>query len=125
MRPEDRRFIVPTWVRSLAATRRDDERKDTLRRYWGIVDRILDDQDTRVMVTASDQAARTLHAWAASTAGVLHYAYVPVELRERGLARKCITALLGDYPEQIPITHAWPFASSRFVWQPHPLLRAA
>lgn len=125
MRPEDRRFIVPTWVKSLAYSRRGVARIDTMRRYWSIVDRIVDATDTRIIVLASDESARTLHAWAAGDGNCLHYAYVPPELRRAGLARACITALFGSYPEQIPITHAWPFESARFRWQPHPLLRAA
>ena len=125
MRPEDRRFVVPTWVRSLAMSRRGQCRTDTLRKYWSIVDRVLDDPDTRVMVAASDMAARTIHAWAAATGDVLHYAYVPPELRREGLARRVITAALGLYPDIVSTSHAWPFASSRFVRQPHPLLRHA
>lgn len=125
MRPEDRRFVVPTWVRSLAMSRRGVDRSNTLRRYWAIVDRILDAKDTRVVVLATDTAARTLHAWAAATGDVLHYAYVPPELRSLGLARQAITAVLGGYPEHIAITHAWPFESTRFRRQAHPLLRHA
>lgn len=125
MRPEDRRFIVPTWVRSLADARRNEQRHDTLRRYWAIVDRVLDAPDTRVVVLASDEASRTLHGWAAATGTALQYAYVPPELRRNGLARRCITALLGGYPERIAITHAWPFGGSRFQLRQHPLLRDA
>lgn len=125
MRPEDRRFIVPTWVRSLAATRRDEHRTETLRAYWGIADRVLDDPATRVMVLASDEAARTLHGWAAATGDVLQYAYVPRELQGQGFARRCITALFGGYPDRIAITHAWPHPTTRFHLQQHPLLRQA
>lgn len=125
MRPEDRRFVVPTWVRSLAHTRRGEERTATLRRYWDIVDRILDAPATRVMVLASDEAARTLHAWAAATGDVLHYAYVPPELRAQGFARQVITSALGSYPAHITTSHDWPFASTRFERRPHRLLRNA
>lgn len=126
MRPEDRRFIVPTWVRSVARTKRSQrERTETLRRYWDIVDYILNAKGTKVVVLASDEAARTLHAWAAATGDTLHYAYVPPELRGEGLARQCITAVLGGYPERIAVSHTWPFASRRFQRRPHPLLRQA
>jgi hypothetical protein len=121
MRPEDRRFIVPTWVRSLATHLRVAPHG----KHWRAVDRVLDATDTRVIVLASDQAARTIHAWAAATGDALQYAYVPPELRREGLARQCITALFGSYPERIAVTHAWPFASERFYLQPHRLLRAA
>lgn len=119
MRPEDRRFIVPTWVRSLASFQRVAPHG----RQWRAADRILDASDTCIMVLASDHAASTIHAWAAATGDLLHYAYVPPELRREGLARRCITAVLGSYPESIGITHAWPFASARFHLQP--LRRAA
>lgn len=117
--------MVPTWVRSLAASRSGEHRADTLRRYWTIVDRILDEPATRVAVLATDAAGRTIHAWAASTGGVLHYAYVPLELRGHGLARRAITEVLGGYADRIDITHDWPFTSTRFVRRRHPLLRAA
>ena len=125
MRPEDRRFVVPTWVRSLAASRRGEQRRRTLRVYWGVVDRVLDAPGTRVVVMASDGAARTLHAWACATGDVLHYAYVPPELRHEGLARQAITAVLGSYPEHVATSHAWPFESARFRRQDHHLLRQA
>lgn len=122
MLPGDRRFIVPTWVRSLAFQRRGDHRARTLKRYWSIVDRVLDDRATRVEVLTAGSA---IHAWAAVTGDVLQYAYVPPELRGHGLARRCITAALGGYPDVIPVTHAWPFAGERFVLTPHHLLRIA
>lgn len=113
MRLEDRRFIVPTWVRSLAALRGFPPRD----RDWRTADRILDAGDTRVVVLASDHAASTIHAWAAATGDMLQYAYVPPELRREGLARRCITALMGGYAERIAVASAWPFASARFHLQ--------
>ncbi len=121
MRPEDRRFIVPTWVRSLASFRHTAPHG----KHWRAVDRILDAEGTRTMVLASDDAARTLHGWAVATGDALAYAYVPPELRLEGLARKVIAALLGSYPDRIAVTHAWPFATARFYLQPHPLRIAA
>ncbi len=126
MRPEDRRFIVPTWVRSFAeyapwgpaATREH---------HAGIVDAILDDPATRVLVLASDEAARTLHAWAAGVGDVLHYVYVPPELRGHDLARRVMTAVLGGYPDRITVSHPWPTIRAgsvrrqhrRFRWSPY------
>lgn len=121
MRPEDRRFIVPTWVRSMASLKR----VAPMGKHWRAVDRVLDAPDTRVSVLASDAAARTIHAWAAASGDLLHYVYVPPELRRAGIARKLITSLLGSYPDRIAISTAWPFASTRFHWQAHPLLRTA
>lgn len=121
MRPADRRFVVPTWVRSRAAA---DDRQPR-GHDWREVDRILDAPGTRVVVLASGQGDSALHGWACATGDVLHYAYVPPELRRAGLARQCITAVLGGYPGHIAITHAWPFESARFRRQAHPLLRTA
>lgn len=123
MEPLDRRFVVPTWVRSLAFQRRGDHRKATLRRYWAIVDRVLDDSATRVSVLATGGGA--VHGWACATGDVLQYAYVPPELRGHGLARRCITHALGGYADRIEVTHAWPFSSERFHVVPHHLLRAS
>lgn len=138
MRPEDRRYIVPTWVRSFAdyapwgpsATRAH---------HAHVVDALLDDPTTRVMVLASDEAARTLHGWAAATASTLHYVYVPPELRGQHLGERCITAALGSYPKRIETSHPWPMldiryasgrvigqrAHSRFRWNPYALQCAA
>jgi GNAT superfamily N-acetyltransferase len=124
MRPEDRRFIVPTWVRSFAEYA-PWSRAATLRGHWAVADTLLDAPDVRVMVLASDEAARTLHAWAAGVGDALHYVYVPPELRGHGLARRCITALLGSYPKHIDVTHPWPRESARYRWQPYPLQRSA
>ncbi len=125
MRPEDRKFIVPTWVRSFADYA-PWSRRAVLNGHWSVCDAILDSDDTRVVVLASDSAARTLHAWAVATsAGALHYAYVPPELRGHGLARRAITAALGHYPQHIDVTHPWPRASDRFQWVPYALLQTA
>lgn len=85
-----------------------------------LVNRILD--TARVVVLASGP---TVHAWACGDEGMLHYAYVPPELRERGMARELVTALLGDYPERVRVTHPWPFTSDRYQFVPHALLEAA
>lgn len=124
MRPEDRRFIVPTWVRSFADYA-PWGRRTTLESHWNVVDSLLDDPATRVVVLASDEAARTLHAWAAGSEGGLHYVYVPPELRGNALATRCITALLGEYPNRVDVSHPWPRASSRFRWVPYQLTRTA
>ena len=105
-RPEDRRFVVPTWARSW---HRSPKRRD-----YESIDRILNEPSTRVLVLASDAASRTIHAWVAGTTDALHYVYVPMELRGNGVARDLITKLLGGYPDAIHITRAWPFESTRF-----------
>ncbi len=116
MTPRDRRYVVPTWAQS---ARYDGMRK---RCRFALVDRLLD-EGAKVVCLATDEL--TVHAWAAGDGDVLHYVYVPPELRGQGLARRVITAVLGAYPEHITITHEWPRASSRFRYSPHLLLREA
>lgn len=124
-RPEDRRFIVPTWVKSFADYA-PWGRAATLAKHWGVVDAIMDDPATRAVVLATDAAARTLHAYAVGSGdGCLHYVYVPPELRGHGLARRAITALLGAYPATITTSHPWPFDTTRFRWNPYALPCAA
>ncbi len=126
MRPEDRRWVVSTWVRSFADYAPWGPAL-TRARHWCVVDAILDAAPTRVVVLASDEAARTLHAWAAASDDALHFAYTPPDLRGHGLARRCIEAALGCYPRVIPTSHPWPFTRgvARFRWNPYALPMAA
>lgn len=105
MSASDRRFVAPTWA--LGAKWKGLTKDERFRR----VDRILDDEGTRVVVLA---VGRTVHAWAAGIGTRLLYVYVPPELRGEGLARRVITELIGGYPDVIQITHPWPYASERF-----------
>jgi hypothetical protein len=111
----DRRFVVPTWA--LGARWKGLTKQERFAR----VDRMLE-AGARVVVLANDV---TVHAWAAGQNGVLFYAYVPPELRGEGLARQVITKLLWGYPETIPITHPWPWASERFRFAHQPRMRTA
>jgi len=115
MTPTDRRYVVPTWAQSASYEGLAKPKR------FELVDRILDAGATCI-VLAND---RTVHAWACGSDGVLHYAYVPPELRGKGLARRLISLVLGSYPERIPITHSWPFASTRYVHTALTLPRAA
>ena len=110
-----RRYVVPTWANS--ADYDGMRRRDRFR----LVDRILDGGADVFVIANGD----TVHAWACGDLGMLHYVYVPPELRRKGLARRLITALLGDYPQHINVTHGWPRESSRFRHVPHLLLRTA
>lgn len=116
MTARDRRYVVPTWAHG--------SRYDGMHRRdrFALVDRLLD-AGARCIVLATDE--RTVHAWACGDDDLLHYAYVPPELRGEGLARQAITALFGEYPERIYVTHEWPRASSRFRFAPYRLRQAA
>lgn len=76
------------------------------------------------MVLATDE--RTVHAWACGEGNILHYVYVPDELRNKGCARRVITELLGEYADRINTTHMWPGkAHARFCFTPHLLMKDA
>jgi len=121
MQPEHRAFVVCTWAKSASYGLR---RPATFR----LVDRVLDDSGARVVCIAH---GRTVHAWACGDGDVLHYAYTAPELdpttgvsllRGRGLARRLITELFGEYPEHITTSHEWPRESARFRYVPNLLL---
>lgn len=116
MTARDRRFVVPTWAEGAryAGYRKSDR--------YDLVDRILDGGARCVTLATSDIC---VHAWACGDGDLLHYVYVPPDLRGKGLARRVITELFGEYPDHINVTHAWPRASSRFRYTPHLLQRTA
>lgn len=114
MLPGDRAYIASTWARGQHYGMRTRE-------AFQFVNHMLD--TTHVVVLAN---GRTVHAWASGHGGdVLHYVYVPPELRGNGLARQAITELLGSYPERIYATHPWPRESSRFRYLPQLISRTA
>ncbi len=124
MRASDRRFVVPTWVKSFAELG-PWPRQAALTHHWAAVDAILDDPMTRVVILSSGDDGGAVHGWAAADTltGTLHYAYVPPELRGHGFARSAIAVALNDYADRIKVTHPWPFESQRFRWNPYPMMR--
>lgn len=113
MTDTDRRYVVPTWAQSARYPRLSKAQR------FRLVDVVL--SRARVSVLASD--ARTVHAWACSSDDVLHYAYVPPELRGHGLARRAIEHVMGAYPDRVVVSHRWPYESSRYRHDPDMLLR--
>lgn len=114
----DRAFVASTWVRTCCRSRMRS-------RAAIVVDAILDRPDTVIRVACSLRVPSTILGYAvASDDGTLHYAYVPADLRRKGIARACITAALDGYPERIEATHRWPWPG-RFVFAPEKLRRAA
>lgn len=105
MTARDRRFVVPTWVRGSSY-------RVPLVRRWSLVDRMIDEEQVRVIVLATNDV--TQHAWAAVSDGVLHFAYVAHELRGKGIGARAIAAALGEYPGTIRTSHPWPFEGERF-----------
>lgn len=101
-----RGYVVGTWSNG----QRYGMRVSTAKR---LVNRVLD-SDARVIVFAN---GRTVHAWACGEgANILHYAYVPPELRKNGFLRKLVTSLFGEYPDCIRTTHPWPWPSGRYQY---------
>ncbi len=115
MTDTDRRYVVPTWA--LSAKYGGLERRDRFR----LVDRLLDEGAPCIVLAHGS----TVHAWACGAGDALHYAYVPPELRGKGLARRVISHVLGGYADCINVTHEWPGASRRFRFAPHLLHREA
>lgn len=114
MRPEHRAYVASTWARGSKYGLRTRE-------AFRFVNRVLDSAPT-VLVFATGP---TVHAWACADGDTLHYAYVCPDMRGFGLARRLITALLGEYPEHVNVTHRWPRESGRFRYAEHLLLRTA
>lgn len=113
MQPEHRGYVCSTWARGQRLGLR-------IGPAFRLVNRIID--SSTVLVLAHGP---TVHAWACGDGELLHYAYVPPELRGRGLTRQLVTALCGSYPEHIRVTHPWPGKSDRFQYVPRRLLEAA
>lgn len=113
MAASDRPFVVSTWGNSSSykGMRR--------RQRFALVDRVLD-AGAPVIVLANGP---TIHAWACGRDGVLHFAYLPPELRGKGLGAKAIALAVGGYFERINVTHEWPGESRRFRYTPHLLHR--
>lgn len=113
MMRQDRPYVVNTWAKSAHYPGL------TLRQTFKLVDRLLDSKAVRVWCLVT---GKTVHAWVAGEAGgrILHYVYVPPELRRQGVAKRAITALFGTYPDRIDTTHDWPLPdrSGRFRYLP-------
>lgn len=71
--------------------------------------------DCGALVACDAELPTTIHGWACGTEGLLHYVYVPRELRCLGVGRELISRVVGGYPDRIEVTHRWPWPSGRFV----------
>lgn len=116
MEPSDRACVISTWMRSAAERVRGQGPRRAFFAYEPrLAERVID--SAQVLIACSPEHASTIHGWCATSApGVVHYAYVPRELRRLGLAREMIRSALGSYPDRIETGHRWPWASSRFVF---------
>lgn len=116
----DLAFVMSTWMRSYAGRVQGIVRKDVFHEHHRrLAERLIASE--RVTVACSPTSETTIHGWCCTgnASPVLHYAYVPPELRRVGLAREMIRSSLGAYPERIDASHRWPWPSQRFVFVPY------
>ncbi len=94
-RPADQSFIAATWVKSLMMADRGLVKSDTNK----LVDRLLDDPATRVLVACEPINEDALHGWICYVPAprllVVHYVYVRDRVRTRGVARTLVAAARG------------------------------
>jgi hypothetical protein len=102
MLPGDRGYVFKSWLGE-CRYRPKSMRADVITRY-------LDTSRTIVLANGP-----TVHAFACGDGETLHFAYVPFHLRGNGLGRRVVTALMGRYPDQIIVTHVWPYESTRYI----------
>lgn len=77
-----------------------------------LIDEILASKQASTVIACTDSDPNVVHGWACGEIdGPLHFAYVPPNMRGRGVARAMISAVLGQYPNHINVTH-------RFVGRP-------
>lgn len=110
----DRGFVASTWVQSY---KQAGVPNGFLGRHAEVVDCLLARATTLVLCDRED--AESLHGWVCGSGCVLHYVYVPHELRRNRFARQMIAAAIKGYPNTIPCSHKWPHQSSRFQFNPY------
>lgn len=118
--PDDRAFVLATWVRSYEPRTHGSVRRDVYLEHQGkLAERLL--EASPLIIACSPSHESTIHGWccADNALAVLHYAYVPPALRGLGLARSLILASFGAYRPRIETSHRWPWASTRFVYNPY------
>lgn len=88
----DRAFILATWVKSYLPT---------LRKWLGTAASLEEEVQQaetlweQTVICGSESDDFTVHAWACGSPGVLHYVYVPPELRRKGIASALIRHVCG------------------------------
>ena len=101
---EHRSYILSTWVKSY---------QPFLRKWLPNLDKAAELEgklaethweQTSIVTSPSDEF--TIHAWVAGLPGVLHYVYVPPDLRGKGIARALIRHVCGH---TFQYGRPWPF----------------
>lgn len=124
MQRGDMPYVIQTWMRTYKALAKVSDTIYELEQPR-LIQRIMLDGDTRFAVACSPDVESTIHGWACGNEDYLHYAYIPVKLRGKGLARILIESVLGIYPSRIEVTHHIPSTLHsgryRFVYNPYHL----
>lgn len=87
-----RNYILSTWLKSYIPVIRKWLGKDAPLRYEQEAAETLWEQ---TWIVTSEEDEFTIHAWVAGVPGVLHYVYVPPDLRGKGIARALIRHACG------------------------------
>ncbi len=107
---DEEALVFQTWIRSYRPLMKGVEhqayhqgQRRRVERLWRL---------TSVAVT--ERAPEAPHAWVCGRFGVLHYVYVPFELRRRGLAKLLVRSVCGP---DVDVSHRWPFESMPKGWR--------
>lgn len=90
--PTDHGYVYSTWLRSYRQMHIECVPADE---WFEGQRRVIRDLMPMVQVAAVAGASTTAHGWICGTKGVVHYAYVPIELRRKGLAKALVEAVAG------------------------------
>lgn len=119
---EDRPFIATRWLHSYSAARAGVSARTFKVNHPLLIDRLLDRAGVRCVVACSPRERSAIFGFALGQgADTLHYVYAMKQLWGDGLAKALVSNVLGGYPEIIRCTHAWPWASGRFIRDWYPL----
>lgn len=128
--PEDRRFVLATWLRAEADSSAHSEGRHFSQWQHAMMGGILARPSTRIVV-ASPEGDDAIAGWAAlggnERAPVVYYVYVDKEARRLGVARLLLGALIdrqdviygarpprekradGWHPSSVPIPRGWKY----------------
>lgn len=115
--PDDESFVMSTWTDSYRYGLRDRERGAGMPRFRRFYVEPILRQSPRVVVLCSPGEPRALHGHAVATPSGLAWVYVTKDLRGHGYGRQLIDAVLGTYPDEVPVHFRWPWPSTRFVFR--------
>ena len=124
-RPDDLAFIYSTWARNYrydSAIGRLCQNGVFFDEYNQIIDHILDQPDTRVLVAVKPDEENVIFGYIVAQTGVAHYCFVKEIFRREGIASALIrysennikeythkTFLLGAFIQQFPMLIYNPF----------------